>query len=97
MATETKYEQELIIDHWFRTSREQNTQRISIHDVISIIIGYAIPFEILRFHPTVRSEETVLLDDGRCAMKQENYKSNVYVVGDVDAVRSGVRVWRLKV
>ena len=95
MSTDINKQRMLIIEYWFRTLIEQNTE-ITIKDIIPIIIEYAEAFKMLPFHLIFKSQAITLSDDNKCATKTAG-SSNIYILADDDPVKTGIHVWRVKV
>ena len=94
-----EYKKELIVEYWFRVSREQQIECISINFILPMIIEYAKMLKILRFDSTLKSKAIQLLDDDKCAIKSITGQchGHIYVLGDTEPVRSGIHVWRAHV
>ena len=51
---------------------------------------------ILKFDSNFKSNAVILFDDGKCARKENKY-GQFYVLPEIEPVKSGEHVWRLKV
>ena len=64
--------------------------------LIVILLFYLEQYEILSFAHNYKSSKIILTDNGKCAGKMSEF-GNYHVLGDHEAVKQGICVWRVKV
>eukprot|EP01084_Bolivina_argentea_P112909 201335_1 len=95
-----KQQTKQVVEHWFRC---QNLNcNISISNIVSIILLFYHPIDILRWsNEYVTANSFTFTDDMKCIQKKHNhifdFWSNCHILPDTEPVFNGCHCWRINV
>ena len=93
------WKQKVVIEYWFRMMMKDVT--ISISDIISIILKYSQPFELLQFN-----KEWMSIEDDKPAFALSHNDTmatkvvrncQCWILADIEPVKEGKVCWRINV